>query len=112
MYKMNGSDKLYSDKEFLIENVNVDKLKKVFKLVKIDVSKVNGLSSSKRFLNFQRDKSYYNKPSVPPRFHNNNQNRGFGGHQDGKNYPRKIFQKSKLVKKTTFVKGSSDRTRT
>ncbi|MFS8025015.1 hypothetical protein Hanom_Chr16g01470051 [Helianthus anomalus] len=43
MYKINGSDNLYSDKYFPIENVNVDKLKKVFKLVKlkIDVSKVN-----------------------------------------------------------------------
>ncbi|MFS7953298.1 hypothetical protein Hanom_Chr07g00616871 [Helianthus anomalus] len=61
MYKMNGSDKLYSDKEFPIENVNVDKLKKVFKLVEIDVSEVNGLLSLKRFLNFQRDKSYYNQ---------------------------------------------------
>ncbi|MFS8002803.1 hypothetical protein Hanom_Chr13g01206391 [Helianthus anomalus] len=49
MYKMNGSDKLYSDKEFPIENVNVDKLKKVFKLVEFDVSEVNGLSSTKRF---------------------------------------------------------------
>ncbi|XP_021985844.1 uncharacterized protein LOC110882051 [Helianthus annuus] len=32
MYKMSGSDKLYSDSEFPLENVNVDKLKKVFKL--------------------------------------------------------------------------------
>ncbi|XP_022014722.1 uncharacterized protein LOC110914224 [Helianthus annuus] len=80
MYKMNGSDKLYSDTKFPIENVNVDKLKKVFKLVEIDVSEIEGLTSSKRFLNFQRDKSYYKKPSVPPRFHKNNQNRGFGGH--------------------------------
>ncbi|MFS8003146.1 hypothetical protein Hanom_Chr13g01210481 [Helianthus anomalus] len=60
MYKMNGSDKLYSDNEFPIENVNVHNLKKVFKLVEIDVSEVEGLTSSKRFLNFQRDKSYYN----------------------------------------------------
>ncbi|MFS7912870.1 hypothetical protein Hanom_Chr02g00134951 [Helianthus anomalus] len=80
MYKRNGSDKLYSDKEFPIEKVNVDKLKKVFKLIEIDVSEVHGLSSTKRFFNFQQDKSYYNKPSVPPRFNNNNQNRGSGGH--------------------------------
>ncbi|MFS7948751.1 hypothetical protein Hanom_Chr06g00563551 [Helianthus anomalus] len=52
MYKMCGSDKLYSDSEFPIENVNVDKLKKVFKLVEIDVSEMKGLKSSKRFLNF------------------------------------------------------------
>ncbi|MFS7899280.1 hypothetical protein Hanom_Chr00s050994g01779911 [Helianthus anomalus] len=107
MYKMNGSDKLYSDEEFLIENVNVDKLEKVFKLVEIDVSEVNGFSSSKIFLNFQNDKSYYNKPNVPPRFQNNNQNRGFTGQRDGKNYQRRKFQRSKFVKKTTFVKSSS-----
>ncbi|MFS7947373.1 hypothetical protein Hanom_Chr06g00547531 [Helianthus anomalus] len=49
MYKMNGSDKLYSDEEFPIENVNVDKLERVFKLVEIDLSEVNRLSSSKSF---------------------------------------------------------------
>ncbi|MFS7961939.1 hypothetical protein Hanom_Chr08g00720831 [Helianthus anomalus] len=69
-YKMNGSDRLYSDTEFPIENVNVDKLKKVFKLFEIDVSEVKGLTSSKKFLNFERDKSYYKKPVVPPRFNN------------------------------------------
>ncbi|MFS7945405.1 hypothetical protein Hanom_Chr06g00523911 [Helianthus anomalus] len=107
MYKLNGSDKLYSDTEFLIENVNVDKLKKVFKLVEIDISKIEGLTTSKRFLNFQGDKSYYNKLVVPPRFHKNNQNRGFGGQQGGKNYKKKNFQKSKFVEKKTFVKSSS-----
>ncbi|MFS7945229.1 hypothetical protein Hanom_Chr06g00521741 [Helianthus anomalus] len=107
MYKMNGSDKLYSDNEFPIENVNVDKLKKFFKLVEIDVSEIEGLSSSKRFLIFQHDKSYYSKPSAPPRFHKNNQNRGFGGHHGGKNYQRKNFQKTKFVEKKTFVKSSS-----
>ncbi|MFS7936579.1 hypothetical protein Hanom_Chr05g00417221 [Helianthus anomalus] len=61
MYEMSGSDKLYLDTEFSIENMNVDKLKKVFKLVEIDVFEVKGLTSSKRFLNFQRDKSYYKK---------------------------------------------------
>ncbi|MFS7979290.1 hypothetical protein Hanom_Chr10g00925611 [Helianthus anomalus] len=37
MYKMNGSDKLYSDTEFPIENVNVDKLKKVLMFLKSKV---------------------------------------------------------------------------
>ncbi|MFS7954116.1 hypothetical protein Hanom_Chr07g00626541 [Helianthus anomalus] len=35
MYKMNGSDKLYSDKEFPIENVNVDKLKRFLSWLKL-----------------------------------------------------------------------------
>ncbi|XP_035843408.1 PH domain-containing protein DDB_G0287875-like [Helianthus annuus] len=42
MYKMSGSDKLYSDIEFPLKNVNVDKLKNVFKLVEIDVSEIEG----------------------------------------------------------------------
>ncbi|XP_022019397.1 uncharacterized protein LOC110919440 [Helianthus annuus] len=44
LYKMSGSDKLYSDIDFPLENVNVDKLKKVFKLVEIDVSEVEASS--------------------------------------------------------------------
>ncbi|XP_021979395.1 kinesin-1 heavy chain-like [Helianthus annuus] len=102
MYKMNGPDKLYSDTEFLIENVNVDKLKKVFKLVE-----VKELTSSKRFLNLERDKSYYKKPVVPPRFNRNNQNRWSGGYQGGKNYPKRNFQQQKFVEKKVFVKSSS-----
>ncbi|XP_035830911.1 uncharacterized protein LOC118480265 [Helianthus annuus] len=39
---MCGSDKLYSDNEFPIENVNVNKLKQVFKLVEIEVSEIEG----------------------------------------------------------------------
>ncbi|XP_022013953.1 uncharacterized protein LOC110913430 [Helianthus annuus] len=107
MYQVCGSDKLYPDEEFPIENVNVDKLEKVFKLVEIDVSEVDRLSSSKRFLNFQKDKSYYNKPRNPPRFQNNNQNKGVYGQRDGKNNQRRNFQKSKFVNKTTLVKSSS-----
>ncbi|MFS7937083.1 hypothetical protein Hanom_Chr05g00423351 [Helianthus anomalus] len=49
LYKMCGSDKLYLDTEFPIENVNVDKLKKVSKLVEIYVSDIEGLKSSKDF---------------------------------------------------------------
>ncbi|MFS7967803.1 hypothetical protein Hanom_Chr09g00790031 [Helianthus anomalus] len=64
MYQVCGSDKLYADEEFLIENVNVDKLEKIFKLVEINVSEVDRLSSSKRFVNFQKDRSYYNKPEI------------------------------------------------
>ncbi|MFS7967581.1 hypothetical protein Hanom_Chr09g00787401 [Helianthus anomalus] len=45
MYPMCGSDKLYSDKKFPIQNVNMDKIEKVFKLVEVDVSEVENLSS-------------------------------------------------------------------
>ncbi|KAM0043515.1 hypothetical protein Hdeb2414_s0010g00342201 [Helianthus debilis subsp. tardiflorus] len=59
MYKMAGSDKLYSDCDFPIENVIVGKLRKVFKLIEIDISELEGLKHSKRELNFEKDKSYY-----------------------------------------------------
>ncbi|MFS7929925.1 hypothetical protein Hanom_Chr04g00338141 [Helianthus anomalus] len=98
-YKMCGSDKLYSDIEFPIENVNVDKLKKVFKLVEIDVSEIEGLKSSKRFLNFEKDKSYYKKPVVAPCFNKNNQNRWSSGYQRGKNYQKRNFQNKKICQK-------------
>ncbi|MFS8007670.1 hypothetical protein Hanom_Chr14g01263801 [Helianthus anomalus] len=107
MYKMSGSDKLYSDIEFRIENVNVDKLTQVFKLVEINVSEIEGMKSSKRMLNFARDKSYYKKLVVPPRFNNNNQNRWSGGYQGGKNNQKKNFQNKKFVEKKVFVKSSS-----
>ncbi|MFS7905791.1 hypothetical protein Hanom_Chr01g00051831 [Helianthus anomalus] len=102
MYKMNGSDKLYSDAEFPIENVNVDTHKKVFKLFDIDVSEVKGLRNSKRFLKFERDKSYYKIPVVPPRFNKNNQNRWSSGYKGGKNYSKRNFQKQKFVEKEKF----------
>ncbi|MFS7919262.1 hypothetical protein Hanom_Chr03g00210671 [Helianthus anomalus] len=107
MYKMSGSDKLYSDLEFSLENVNVDKLKNVFKLVEIDVSEVEGLKSSKRASNFDKDKSYYEKLVVPPRFNNGNQNRWSGSYQGGKNDQRRNFQNKKFVEKKVFVKSSS-----
>ncbi|MFS8001922.1 hypothetical protein Hanom_Chr13g01195981 [Helianthus anomalus] len=62
MYKMFGSDKLYSDDEFPIQNVNLKKLEKVFKLVEIEVSEIENLASTGRYLNFKKDLSYYSKP--------------------------------------------------
>ncbi|XP_022032228.1 uncharacterized protein LOC110933307 [Helianthus annuus] len=106
MYKMSGSDKLYLDLQFPLENVNVDKLKNVFKLVEIDVSEIEGLKSSKRQMNFEKDKSYYKKPVVPPRFNNNNQNRWSGGFQGGNNNQKRNFQNKKFMEKKVFVKSS------
>ncbi|KAJ0866669.1 hypothetical protein HanRHA438_Chr12g0554411 [Helianthus annuus] len=72
MYKMLGSDKLYSDTDFPQENVNVAKLTNAFKLIEIDLSEVKSLNQTKRQMNFEKDKAYYKKPVVPPRFYNNN----------------------------------------
>ncbi|KAJ0453375.1 putative RNA-directed DNA polymerase [Helianthus annuus] len=107
MYKMKGSDKLYSDHDFPIENVNVGKLRNVFKLIEIDVSEIEGLKQTKRQMNFEKDKAYYKKPVVPPRFYNNNKNKWSGGYQGGKKFQRKNFQNKKFVEKKVFVTSSS-----
>ena len=44
MYKMLGSDKLCSDYEFPIENVNVNKLKNVYKLIEVELTEVKSLN--------------------------------------------------------------------
>ncbi|MFS7954124.1 hypothetical protein Hanom_Chr07g00626621 [Helianthus anomalus] len=106
MYKMSGSEKLYSDLEFPLENVNVDKLNKVFTLVEVDVSEVKSLKSSKRRMNFEKDKAYYKKPVVPPGVNNNNK-KWSGGYQGGKNNLKMNFQNKKFVEKKVFVKSSS-----
>ncbi|MFS7947933.1 hypothetical protein Hanom_Chr06g00553991 [Helianthus anomalus] len=73
MYQMNASDKLYLDQDFPIQNFNLDKIEKVFKLVDIEVSDVQKLTSSKGFL---KAKTYYTKPK--PQFQNRNQTGGNG----------------------------------
>ncbi|MFS8019114.1 hypothetical protein Hanom_Chr15g01400021 [Helianthus anomalus] len=88
MYQMCGSDKVFLDEEFLIQNVNMDKIEKVYKLVEVDVSKVEILSNIKRLLNFKKDKAYYNKPRNP-RFQNKNLNNGRFGQGNGEQYQKK-----------------------
>ncbi|KAJ0935828.1 hypothetical protein HanRHA438_Chr03g0123951 [Helianthus annuus] len=99
MYKMLGSDKLFSDSEFPLENVNVNKLTNVFKLIEVDLSEVNSLNQTKRQMNFEKDKAYYKKPVVPPRFYNNNRNKWSGGYQGGKSYQKKNVQNKRFVEK-------------
>ncbi|KAJ0467956.1 putative transcription factor interactor and regulator CCHC(Zn) family [Helianthus annuus] len=106
MYKMSGSDKLYSDSEFPIDNVNVKKLSNVFKLVEVELSEVNSLSQTKRRMNFEKDKSYYKKPVDPPRFYNNkNRNNWSGGYQGGKSYQKRSVKNKRFV--DVFVNSSS-----
>ncbi|MFS8002055.1 hypothetical protein Hanom_Chr13g01197631 [Helianthus anomalus] len=62
MYKMVGFDKLFSDDEFSIQNGNLEKLEKIFKLVETEVSEVENLVNKARNLNFKKDKSFYTKP--------------------------------------------------
>ncbi|MFS7945049.1 hypothetical protein Hanom_Chr06g00519411 [Helianthus anomalus] len=101
MYKMFGSEKLYSDDEFLIQNVNMKKLKKVCKLVEIE-----NLANTARYLNFKKDKSYYSKPR-----NSYFQKKNYSNERDGLGYSKKKhkkkFQKLNFVKKMNFVHGTS-----
>ena len=96
MYKMVGSDKLYLDCDFPIENVNVDRIRNVFKLIEINVSEVDELKGAKRKMNFEKVKSYYKKPVVPPRFDNNNQNRWSDGYQGVRIIQERMFKTRNL----------------
>ncbi|MFS7946881.1 hypothetical protein Hanom_Chr06g00541561 [Helianthus anomalus] len=49
-YQMVGSNKLFSDIEFPIQNVTVEKIEKVFKLVEIEMSEVENLAGKARNL--------------------------------------------------------------
>ena len=57
MYKMNGSDKLYSNTEFPSQNVNMNKIEKVFKLVEVELSEIENLTDVQGFSNFRRDRA-------------------------------------------------------
>ncbi|KAJ0548603.1 putative transcription factor interactor and regulator CCHC(Zn) family [Helianthus annuus] len=58
-------------------------------------------------MNFEKDKAYYKKPVVPPRFYNNNRNNWSGGYQGGKSYQKRNVQNKKFVEKKVFVNNSS-----
>ncbi|MFS7913045.1 hypothetical protein Hanom_Chr02g00137041 [Helianthus anomalus] len=66
-------------------------------MIKIDVSEVEILKNSKRIMNFEKDKAYYEKPVAPPRFNNGNQKKWSGGYQSGKNNQKRNFQNKKFV---------------
>ncbi|XP_022040293.1 uncharacterized protein LOC110942838 [Helianthus annuus] len=57
VYTMTGTDKLYTDFEYPIQNANLENVEKVFKLVEIDISEVNNNS----FLSKPK-KSFVNNP--------------------------------------------------
>ncbi|MFS7919402.1 putative transcription factor interactor and regulator CCHC(Zn) family [Helianthus anomalus] len=106
MYKMIGSDKLFSDDEFPIQNVNLKRLEKVFKLVEIEVLKVENLARTASYFNYKKDKSYYTKPrnSFYQKKIFRNERAGLGYNK--KNHKKK-FQKSNFGKKMKFVRGIS-----
>ena len=47
-YTLNGSDKLYFDKEFPIRGVKPEMIKKVFKLTEINISEIKDLNLSEK----------------------------------------------------------------
>ncbi|MFS7962261.1 hypothetical protein Hanom_Chr08g00724571 [Helianthus anomalus] len=59
-YQMIGSNKLFSDIEFPIQNVIVEKIEKVFKLVESEKSEINKLAGKAK--NLKGKKFFYSKP--------------------------------------------------
>ncbi|KAF5775109.1 putative transcription factor interactor and regulator CCHC(Zn) family [Helianthus annuus] len=90
MYKMSGSDKLFSDSEFPLENVNLNKLTNVFKLVEVELSAVKNLSQKKEGIN--------NKKTGYP-LHSYNKNNWSGGYQGVKHIREDMFQTQSLLKR-------------
>ncbi|MFS7890992.1 hypothetical protein Hanom_Chr00s000188g01627761 [Helianthus anomalus] len=111
MYKMCGSDQLYSDTECSIQNVNLNGIEKVFKLVEIKISEIESLTKESEISKIKRNNSYYSKPK---NVYTNNQQRnykgwnGFGYRYGKRNYNKLV--KSKVLKKMTFVPASSENT--
>ncbi|MFS7911645.1 hypothetical protein Hanom_Chr02g00120551 [Helianthus anomalus] len=103
---MNGSDKLYSDEEFPIQNVNLKNIEKVFKLMEIEVSEIENLATTARYLNLKKDKSYYSKPRNCY-FQKKNQSNERAVLGYCKKNQKTKFQKSNFVKKMNFVHGTS-----
>ncbi|KAJ0450732.1 hypothetical protein HanHA300_Chr15g0559561 [Helianthus annuus] len=98
-YLMVGSDKLFSDDEFPIHNVIVEKVERVFKLVEIEKSKIEKLGGKTGKL--RGKKTFYNKPSYKKK--NTNAVLGYKKKQNQKKRAEKInFQKM-----TNFVHETS-----
>ncbi|MFS7913738.1 hypothetical protein Hanom_Chr02g00145211 [Helianthus anomalus] len=85
-YQMVGSDKLFSDIDFPIQYVIVEKIEKVFKLVKIEISEFENLVGKAR--NLKGKKSFYNKPRNS-NYHKKNIRAGLG-------YKKKKYQNKKF----------------
>ena len=98
MYKMSGSDKLFSDSEFPLENVNLNKLAKVFKLIEVELSTVNTQKV---------EKVHNRKTAYPSRGYNNNNRNWSGGYQGGKSYQKRNVSNKRFVEKKKFVNSSS-----
>ncbi|XP_022019111.1 uncharacterized protein LOC110919139 [Helianthus annuus] len=86
VYTMTGTDKLYSDFEYPIQNARMENVEKVFKLVQIDISEVNNnvfLSKLKKFfvkqqLNIPGKKEWVGNGGNNKRIGNNFKNKGVG----------------------------------
>ncbi|MFS7954288.1 hypothetical protein Hanom_Chr07g00628531 [Helianthus anomalus] len=90
-YYMVGSDKLFSDIEFLIQNVIMEKIEKVVKLVEIEKSEID------KFFGKASKKGFYNKPSYKKK----NTKLGLGYKK--KQNQKKRSEKSKFQKNMNFV---------
>ncbi|MFS7914835.1 hypothetical protein Hanom_Chr02g00158211 [Helianthus anomalus] len=105
-YQMIGSDKLFSDIEFLIQNVIVKKIEKVFKLVDIEKSEIVKLVGKAG--NLKGKKSFYNNPGNSC-YKKKIIKAGLGYKK--KSDQKKSFEKLHFQKKINFVHGISSEKR-
>ncbi|KAJ0576080.1 putative transcription factor interactor and regulator CCHC(Zn) family [Helianthus annuus] len=110
-YTLNDSDKLYSDEEFPIRSVQIEKIKKVFKLTEINISEIKDINLN------EKPKKYTSR--VQQRLNKENRYSSVSGFQKKPNHNGNFKKKGlgfvvenyknmKHVKpKTKFVSGSS-----
>ncbi|KAJ0912571.1 hypothetical protein HanRHA438_Chr06g0275821 [Helianthus annuus] len=92
---MIGSDKLFSDNEFPIQNVISDKINKVFKLVEIQKSEISKFAGKGK-------KTFYNKPGYKKK----NMKAGLG-YKKKQNWKRNVTPN--YQEKMNFVHGTSSK---
>ncbi|MFS7922915.1 hypothetical protein Hanom_Chr03g00254661 [Helianthus anomalus] len=91
---MIGSDKLFSDIEFPIQNVISEKIDKVFKLAEIEKSEISKFAR-------KSNKTFYNKLGYKKK----NMKVALGYKK--KHYQKKRAEKQNVPKKMNFVHGTS-----
>ncbi|XP_022032415.1 uncharacterized protein PFB0765w-like [Helianthus annuus] len=96
VYTMTGTDKLYSDFEYPIQNAKLENVEKVFKLVEIDISEVN----NNAFLSKPKKSFVKQQPNNPGK----KEWEGNNGHnkRHGNNFKRKGVGFEKKMDKKDF----------
>ncbi|XP_021985049.1 uncharacterized protein LOC110880937 [Helianthus annuus] len=111
VYTMSGTDKLYSDFEYPLQNTRIENVEKVFKLVEIDISEVNNntfFSKPKKSFVTQQPNNSGKKGSVGN--HGQNKRQGNNLKKKGVGFEKKMAKnevKPKERLEEMFVAGKS-----